>query len=142
MTTCSLPLACLAFMASATALNAHATDLSIDVSTPAGRQGAVLAAVFDRADGFPRGKPLQTATATLVDGKALVQFTGLHDGDYAVSAFLDENANMKLDANLFGLPTEPYGFSRDARALAGPPAFADAAIRLDASTARQTITLK
>ena len=68
--------------------------------------------------------------------------TGLPDGDYAVSAFLDENANMKLDANLFGLPTEPYGFSRDARALAGPPAFADAAIRLDASTARQTITLK
>jgi len=130
---------CLATLA---ALSAHAADLSLEVNTPAGKQGAVLAAVFDKADGFPRGKPLQTAVATLVNGKALVQFTGLPEGDYAVTAFLDENANMKLDTNLFGLPTELYGFSRDARNPVGPPAFADAAFRLGADTGRQRIELK
>ncbi len=129
-------------LCAAAALNAHAADLTLEISTPAGKQGAVLAALFDKADGFPRGKPLQTATATLVDGKAMVLFTGLADGDYAATAFLDENANLKLDSNLFGLPTELYGFSRDARGAMGPPAFADAAFRIGAGTARQNIELK
>ncbi len=132
----------LATLAALSAPNAHAADLSIDVSTPAGKQGAVLAAIFDKADGFPRGKPLQTATATPVGGKAVVQFTGLPEGDYAVTAFLDENANLKLDTNLFGLPTELYGFSRDARNPVGPPAFADAAFRLGADAGKQSIELK
>ncbi len=129
-------------LAALISLSAHAADLSIEVSTPAGKQGAVLAAIFDKAEGFPRGKPLQTATATPVGGKAVVQFTGLPEGDYAVTAFLDENANMKLDTNLFGLPTELYGFSRDARNPVGPPAFADAAFRLGADTGKQSLELK
>jgi len=130
------------YLSTVAALTAHAADLSIEFTAPPHKQGAVMAAIFDKADGFPRGKPLQTATATPVGGKAVVQFTGLPEGDYAVSAFLDENANMKLDTNLFGLPTELYGFSRDARGLAGPPAFADAAFRLGAGAGKQTLELK
>ena len=129
-------------LATLATLSAHAAELSIEVSTPAGKTGVVLAALFDRADGFPRGKPLQTATATPVNGKAVVQFTGLPEGDYAATAFLDENANMKLDTNLFGLPTELYGFSRNARSPVGPPPFADAAFRLGAGNAQQTLDLK
>lgn len=129
-------------LAAVAALTAHAADLRLEVSTPAQKQGTVLAAVFDKSEGFPRGKPLQTATAVVVDGKAVVLFTGLPEGDYAVSAFLDENGNMKLDANLFGLPTEPYGFSRNARNLAGPPSFVDAAFRMGADTAAHRIELK
>lgn len=33
-------------------------------------------------------------------------------GSYAFAVFLDENNNMELDKNLFGVPTEPYGFSK------------------------------
>lgn len=33
-------------------------------------------------------------------------------GSYAFAVFLDENDNMELDKNLFGVPTEPYGFSQ------------------------------
>ena len=124
------------------ALAAHAADLALQVSVPPSKNGTVLAAVFDKADGFPRGKPLQTATAQPVDGKATVQFTNLPEGDYAVSVFLDENANLKLDTNLFGLPTELYGFSRNARGMAGPPAFADAALRVGPATSHDTIELK
>lgn len=112
------------------------------MSLPAHKQGAVLAALFDKSDGFPRGKPLQVASAQPSEGKAVVQFAGLPEGDYAVSVFLDENANMKLDANLFGLPTELYGFSRNARSPVGPPLFADAAFRLGADPVMQTVELK
>ncbi len=123
-------------------LAAHAADLNLEVSVPAQKQGTVLAALFDKADAFPRGKPLQTAMAQAVDGKAVLQFTGLPEGDYAATAFLDENANQKLDANLFGLPTEPYGFSRNARNPVGPPPFADASFRLGANADTQAFELK
>ena len=125
-----------------TALAAHAADLSIEVTLPGNKQGAVLAALFDKSEGFPRGKPLQVASAQPSDGKAVVQFAGLPEGDYAVSVFLDENANMKLDSNLFGLPTELYGFSRNARSPVGPPLFSDAAFRLAAEPVTQTVELK
>ncbi|KRD14742.1 hypothetical protein ASE39_16965 [Acidovorax sp. Root267] len=130
------------FLAALTALVAHAADLRIEVTVPAQQQGTVLAALFDQSEGFPRGKPLQTAAAPLGDGKAVVQFVGVPAGDYAVSAFLDENGNMKLDTNLFGLPTELYGFSRNARSPVGPPTFADAAFRVGADADPQAIELK
>lgn len=125
-----------------TATAAHAGDLSIEVNTPSDRQGTVMAALFDKAEGFPRGAPLRTATVNPVQGKATIQFAGLPNGDYAITAFLDENSNTKLDANLFGIPTELYGFSRNARGLVGPPPFADAAFRVDDSAQVQVFELK
>ncbi|MCB0480252.1 MAG: DUF2141 domain-containing protein [Flavobacteriales bacterium] len=44
-------------------------------------------------------------------------------GKYAVVAFHDINSNEKLDKNMFGIPTEPYGFSNNARGLLGEPDF-------------------
>jgi len=35
-------------------------------------------------------------------------------GSYAISLYHDEDANRKLTKNFLGLPTEGYGFSRDA----------------------------
>lgn len=129
-------------LAALSALTAHAADLRIEVTVPAQKQGAVLAALFNQSEGFPRGKPLQVAMAQPGDGKAVVQFVGLPEGDYAVSVFLDENSNMKLDANVFGVPTELYGFSRNARSALGPPPFADAAFRVGADASPQAIELK
>ena len=131
----------LATLAALSALSAHAADLRIEVSTPAGKQGAVLAAIFDKADGFPRGKPLQTAMATPVGGKAVVQFTGLPEGDYAVTAFLDENANMKLDSNLLGIPAEPYGFSGTVPNRMGPATWEQARFSLASDGATVTVRL-
>lgn len=121
---------------------AQAGDLKIEVSVPADRQGAVMAALFNKADGFPRGTPLRTATAQPVQGKATLEFTDLPPGNYALTAFLDENSNSKLDSNLFGLPTEAYGFSRNARAMAGPPPFADAAFPVEEGVQQHAFDLK
>ena len=53
--------------------------------------------------------------------------------------YLDENGNAKLDANVFGVPTELFGFNRNARSPLGPPSFADAAFRVGAEPALQSI---
>lgn len=48
------------------------------------------------------------------DKKGSVEATieNLPIGSHAFAVFLDENNNMKLDKNLVGVPTEPYGFSK------------------------------
>jgi uncharacterized protein (DUF2141 family) len=38
-------------------------------------------------------------------------FQDIPPGDYAVSAFLDENENGKIDRNFMGMPREPIAFS-------------------------------
>lgn len=47
---------------------------------------------------------------------------------FAVAAYHDENDDQQLTLNRFGIPTERYGFSREARGLAGPPKFEEAVI--------------
>jgi uncharacterized protein (DUF2141 family) len=125
-----------------TANAAHAGDLSLEISLPADRQGTVMVAVFDKVEGFPRGAALRTAVVQPVKGKATIRFVDLPKGDYAATAFLDENRNTKMDFNLFGIPTEPYGFSRNARGLAGPPSFAEATFRVEDSAQLQAFELK
>jgi uncharacterized protein (DUF2141 family) len=78
--------------------------------------------------------PIDGSTARLVIG-------GLVPGRYAVSVIHDQNGNGKLDTNLVGLPTEGYGFSRDARGTIGPPGFEAAAFDLPAAGAKQIIKL-
>ena len=41
----------------------------------------------------------------------------------AVSAHHDKNSNDKLDKNPLGIPTEPYGFSKNPKRGFGPPSF-------------------
>ena len=43
----------------------------------------------------------------------------------------DENKNGKLDKNLFGAPTEAYGFSNNARETFSSPSFEAAKVVLD-----------
>lgn len=48
----------------------------------------------------------------------------------AIACFQDINGNKKLDTNLLGIPTEPYGFSGDVKSKWRKPRFSDAVIDL------------
>ena len=97
-------------------------------------QGAVLGALYGSEDGWLKtGQATQLAMAPAT-AKTVLVYRNLPAGRYAVSLFHDENGNTRLDANPAGIPTERYGFSRDARGRMGPPAFAEAAIDLGADT--------
>lgn len=63
-------------------------------------------------------------------------------GDYGVMAYHDRNSDRKLNTLPVGLPTEPYGFSNDARAPFGPPSWTAARFRLSSEGVRQTIRLR
>lgn len=49
---------------------------------------------------------------TATGGTLKAELPGLTYGTYAFAVFQDENENNILDKNLFGVPTEPYAFSK------------------------------
>lgn len=114
----SLPLATL-IVAAAAAGPLMAETLEVGVQGVRSSKGTV------RADLYAPGKRhIAKQLAPAAAGDMRVRFQNLAPGPYAVLLYHDENANGRLDrGGPLGLPTEGYGFSRDARARLGPPSF-------------------
>ena len=71
-----------------------------------------------------------------------VQFDDIPPGVYAIAVFLDENDNYKLETNLFGLPTEKYGFSNNTLPALRPATFEESAFKLSNEETIVSINLK
>lgn len=117
-------------------------DLTLTFPALSAKQGKIMIAVYDSADGWRSGKPARVAQADAADAEPSARIVALPPGTYAVRAFQDVDGDGKLGTNPFGLPVEPYGFSRDAQPNMGPPAFDAAAFAVKAGAAAQTIHLR
>ena len=104
--------------------------------------GTIMVALSDSAEAYS-GKAPAAAQATIpVSGDAAVAtFSGLRPGTYAIRAFHDLDGDGRLNVNPFGVPTEPYAFSNNARGMMGPAPWDSAAFRLEAGENRQTIDI-
>ena len=126
---------CIAAIALAGAA-AQAHDLTVEVLGARSDKGLVAGALYGSAATWMKDS-LQ-GERTPAGAKAVLVYRNLQPGSYTLSVFHDENGNGKLDSNIAGIPTERYGFSRDAHGLMGAPSFADAAVELRGDT---TITI-
>lgn len=109
--------------ASDTSLVLHFDDLA--------PRGQVQVALFaGEAEWNGRARALRSATVQVSGQGAEVRFEALPPGTYGVMAYHDRNANGRLDTLPIGLPTEPYGFSNNARGTFGPPAWRAASFSL------------
>ena len=113
-----------------------AGDASLTVRVIGARnaKGAIRAALFRDAKGFPNNasEAVQTQAAA-IDPQTLsanIVFTNLPEGIYAVSVFHDENMNQKLDKNFMGIPKEGYGASNNPKKKMGPPSFEETKFQL------------
>jgi uncharacterized protein (DUF2141 family) len=111
---------------------AQAHDLTVEVLGARSDQGTVSGALYASETSWLK-ESLQGERQPAA-AKTVLVYRNLEPGTYALSLFHDENGNGKLDSNIAGIPTERYGFSRDARGRMGAPAFADAAIELIGDT--------
>ena len=136
----------LALIATVAASGAHAQeafgDLALTFPALKSTQGKVMIAVYDSAQGWASGKPFRVAMASAADAPPAAKIVALPPGTYAVRAFQDVDDNGKMGVNPFGLPVEPYGFSRDAQPNMGPPSFDAAAFEVKAGANAQAIHLK
>lgn len=109
-----------------------AADLTVQIGPIKVQQGQVLVGIFHSADTFLK-TPLQKNVAKAEGANFTTLFKGLEPGDYAVSVHHDVNDNGKMDANVLGIPSEPYGFSNDAMGSMGPPSFNQAKFSVQAT---------
>lgn len=103
-----------------------ASTLTGQLTNLRGGRGACYLALFASAEGFPRqtSQAARTLRLPVSGATASFSFERLPPGAYALAVYHDENSNGELDKNFFGLPTERYGFSNNARSMMFfPPSF-------------------
>ncbi|MBX2927712.1 MAG: DUF2141 domain-containing protein [Saprospiraceae bacterium] len=107
-------------------------SLRVKVENITAAKGRIHIGLYKDPATFPKKKLASggkevSVTAT---GAMDIELTGLAPGRYAIAVFHDLNGNGKLDANVFGVPTEPYAFSNGAVAKWSSPGFEEAAFDL------------
>ncbi len=108
---------------------ARAASLVVELRGITEARGELMVALAAAPAEFP-DHASRFAQAAVKTGEARVRFDGLPPGDYAIAAFQDVNSNAVLDKNPLGIPSEPYGFSNDARGWFGPPSWQAARFHL------------
>ena len=125
--------------------SAQAATLVVTVSGLADSRGEVGCAVFANEAGFPMetAKALRQMWAQApATGKAECRFTDLPPGRYAVAVSHDLNGNRRLDTNVLGMPTEPWGVSNGAHPKLRAPRFDEAAFVVSEGDGVQALDMK
>jgi uncharacterized protein (DUF2141 family) len=104
--------------------------VSINVTGAANSFGSVKIAIYDSESGFnDPAKAIASESVSIVDGEASWMVSAQQlPAVLAIAAYHDENDDDQLNRNRLGIPSERYGFSRNARGLTAPPGFKEAVI--------------
>lgn len=105
----------------------------VHVTGTQSENGRVVVTLFESEEGFPREKEeaAYTASAPIEADSAVVQVTGVVEGDYAVFVFHDADGNGTLNTNWLGMPKEGVALSKW---TGGRPTFDDSTIEVRSDT--------
>lgn len=101
------------------------TTLIINLEGVRNNTGVIRIAIFEKNKGFPDKAEMAVKHVSVMakEGLTTVQIPDMPLGEYAISLLHDENANGKMDFNMFGIPIEGYGFSNNPRVILSAPSF-------------------
>ena len=118
--------------------------MTLEITGISTNGGQVQVAIFNSEATFlDEKKYFKLASQPVQNGQKTMAFSfDLPPGEYAISAFHDENRNGKLDKNWVGIPTEPYGFSNNFIAKWGKPTWAKTKFSVQNLGGKLTINLE
>ncbi|MEH2140200.1 DUF2141 domain-containing protein [Nostoc sp.] len=118
--------------------------LTVEIDGLKNKQGQVCASIFASSEGFPsdRNRSLQKQCIKINDTPLPITFENLKAGSYAVAVFHDQNNDRILNTNVFGIPKEGFGFSRNPEIRTGAPKFSEAAFLVAGPETNIQIRLK
>lgn len=118
--------------------------LSISFTNISEAKGSLYIGVYDSESSFLQEKKVVFKKVLPVRKKGSIELKipDLAPGFYAVSCFHDLNDNGKLDKNLVGIPSEPYGFSNNARPKFRAPKWEEAKFEIKSGENRIAIRLE
>lgn len=137
----------IAFLTMASGSSSTASEESIavvDITGFSSLEGLVRLAIFNSDAGWPEGIEYSTRriSSAVTADTVTMWIRGLEAGQYAMAAFHDKDSDSVFDRNLFGFPTESYGFSNNVRGSMGPPDYSEAVFTLESDTVRMVIVLE
>ncbi|WDE14078.1 DUF2141 domain-containing protein [Thalassomonas haliotis] len=98
----------------------HSADIQLEITGVKSAQGKLYIQLFNGEENYNQGNAELATITKAKPGNASLTFQDVDNGEYALRFYHDENNNGKLDSNLFGMPTEGYGFSNNALPNFGP----------------------
>lgn len=116
--------------------------LQIHVTGFRNNNGTAGGVVFSSSAGWPddRTKAIVQGGFPIANNQAQQIFM-LPPGRYGVVVIHDENSNMKLDRNFFGIPMEGFGFAKNPRVVLSAPSFQAASAPVKCPTTQIGIKL-
>ncbi|WP_237487544.1 DUF2141 domain-containing protein [Parapontixanthobacter aurantiacus] len=134
----------LTMLTGATAPAKESGGIHVSITDLRSHDGVVRACLTARPEAFPKCDKDPAALRKVVDAgeRADFWFKGVAAGRYAIAVLHDENDNGKADRAITMIPTEGFGFSRDAKVRFGPPKFEEAAFELDRGNKQMPIRMR
>ncbi|MAH66981.1 MAG: hypothetical protein CMJ27_11450 [Phycisphaerae bacterium] len=112
---------------------AELATLRIELATPGHAGKKLFLAAAQTPDGWLKATGWTAAkSAVVTPPTTVVEFDSIPALPTAISVFIDVDADEELARGLFGIPTEPWGFSNDLTPFFGAPRFKDAVIDVQA----------
>lgn len=107
-------------------------------------KGSLYVGVYNTEAGFMKEQEVcfKKIVPVKTTGSVSLDLSELKPGTYAISCFHDLNSNGKLDTNFMGIPSEPYGFSNNARPKFRAPKWAEAKFEIKAGGGQISIRLE
>jgi uncharacterized protein (DUF2141 family) len=117
------------------------TNLTVTIDGIEQVSGKINLGLFDEA-GYENG-PAVNGGMIEVNGESVsITLQGVAPGTYGIKLYHDVNDNGAMDTNPFGMPTEPYAFSNNAKGRFGPASWAHASFEVNLDNTTHAINFK
>jgi len=136
MKTAILAFAAAAVLAPAGAARAGDVEITFEGVSPL--TGALRVGLFTE-DNYRDGGGVAGATVAADSERVTTVLADVPPGVYALKVYHDVDCDGALDANMFGIPTEPVAFSNNAPMRFGPASWEDARFEVGPDGAAQRI---
>lgn len=89
-------------------------SITVKVTNIQSEKGTIYIGFYSENQDFPNhsAKHIKKIIKP-INGSVELMIDDLPNGTYAIAVLHDINGNDKLDKNFFGIPSEPYGFSKN-----------------------------
>jgi uncharacterized protein (DUF2141 family) len=127
----------------APAAAASGATLTVLVEGVRSDRGTMRLCLWTSEKGFPdcTADAARRENKPATTGDMRFDLPGVPAGIYAVTLFHDENNTSRVETNFLGIPRSGLGASNNPRTRFGPPAFRDAAFRLNEPNGQITIRM-
>lgn len=125
-----------------TGASAPVSHLEIVLTNLRAPEGSVQLGLYNSAAGWASGQAVEGASVSADATEVRIRIENLEPGTYGIKVFHDRDGDGGLNTGLFGIPSEPFAFSNNARGRMGPADWTDASFIIAPGENEHTIRLR